>query len=228
MNTQDYYKKRNTYHFYISKLKSDIEIAKKNNQDRENLQERCDSIRNLSRDLTDYLNKLKVIQSRAIKENDDFRTRRLNLLSVQISDVLEKVLKDKFLQAEVSCNFNRTNSVRVTLTDSMGNTFNPAMCNGMLVQYLISYSGASCITKTLGINSLFIDEAFGVSSMDNLPIIGELLGDAVKDGTFIILVSQNPALYRDLPRHEIHLETDLKRNCAKVVKEVDYSETGGK
>lgn len=222
MDVQSYFRSRNYYRNLISRLESDIIVAKRNNDNREHLIAQCTIVSELVSDLNDYLGRLKVIQSRAIKENEDFRTRRLDLLSIQISDILEKVFKERAATAKVSCNFNRKNSVRVTLTDSLGYTFNPAMCKGMLAQYLISFSSASCITKTLGINSLFIDEAFGASSMDNLPVVGELVGNMIKDGTFIILVSQNPALYRDLPRREIHLLSDVENNCAKIIKVIDY------
>ena len=113
------------------------------------------------------------------------------------------------------------NVVKLVLTDAWGNVFYPRMGNGMLVQYLTSFAAVSCITRTLGYKNLFIDEAFGCSSMNNLPVIGQLLGDLVSSGMQIVCVSQNPALYQDLPRHEICLEMN-KEGTGVLMKEKDF------
>lgn len=86
------------------------------------------------------------------------------------------------------------------------------------MQYLISVSAVAAITKSLGVHNIYIDEAFGVARVDHLDDLGELLQGFVDDGLQTVIVSQNPALYNNLSRHEIYLETvhDGNQRFAKV------------
>ena len=38
----------------------------------------------------------------------------------------------------------------------------------------------------------------------------------------IVIISQNPGLYQDLPRHEIRLKTNTATNEVIVESEIDY------
>lgn len=205
----------------ISEQEQRLAVAKQTNENRQKLLAEKNEAVEVFDAITQYLEKLKVLEGRIIKENKEFRTRRLNFLNAKISEDLSRVFTKEQYQVSVECDFNRKNRVSLTLTDVHGNVFYPRISNGMLVQYLTSFSAANCVTQALGSHNLFVDEAFGASSMDNLPTIGQYLGDLVDEGMQIILVSQNPAIYQDLPRHEINLWLDTTSNSIRL-HEIDY------
>ncbi len=220
---RDYWSDKRYFEQRIRELEMKIAVAKKNNENRQRLLAQREETMELSAGLQRYLDKLKVVLARATKENNDFRTRRLDLLDYNVSKDLGKVFQQEKFQAHITCDFKRKNVVKLVLTDASGNVFSPRMGNGMLVQYLTSFAAVSCITKTLGYKNLFIDEAFGCSSMNNLSVIGQILGDLVSEGMQIVCISQNPGLYQDLPRHEICLTMDTK-NKKIIMVERDYGE----
>ena len=206
----------------IGLLNSEIERAQYVNESRRKLLTEKSRLEELIEDTTVYLNTLKVVQSRTIKENDDFKTRRLNLLNAEITDSLAKVMPEKSFRANVKCDFNRKNRVITSLIDANGAEFSPKMSNGKLVQYVTTFSGISGIVKALGIKNLYVDEAFGVSSINRLPAVGDYINSLVGQGIQIILVSQNDGLYRDIPRREFHLKFESTGNRAILEKVVDY------
>lgn len=62
------------------------------------------------------------------------------------------------------------------------------------------------MVKGLNTQTVYVDEAFGVSSKANLPKIGEILQESINDGLQVILISQSSELYNSVSRREIHLE----------------------
>lgn len=203
-------------------LHSEIERAQYVNESRKKLLAEKATLEELIGDTTKYVNTLKVVQSRIVKENDDFKTRRLNLLNMEITNSLAKVLPEKQFRADVKCDFNRKDRVITTLTDASGKEFSPSISNGKLVQYLTTFSGISGIVKALGIKNLYVDEAFGVSSQNKLPIVGEYIQSLIQQGIQIILVSQNSLLYCDLPRREFRLRYESSLGYSVLESVVDY------
>ena len=221
----NYYRKyKDVYSRKLRDLELYIERAKAANENKDRLYTQLAGLKELSGNLDRYVGVLRIMQSRAVKENDDFRTARLGFLSGEITESLADIFPEDGYRAEVTCSFNRKNSVKLTITDEKGSVFSPSMCSGKLQQYLISFSSISCITKTLGIKVLYVDEAFGASSMDNLPKIGDCLEKLVEENDMqVILVSQNPGLYQGIKgRREIHLATDRENTCVLVEKILDF------
>lgn len=222
MDVSRYRSQLNVYRNQLATLRGTIEAAQFANSSRQRLLAKQTEVSQLIDDTKCYLSVLRLIQSRCIKENDDFKTRRLNLLNVEITDALEKVLPGKKFIANVRCDFNRKQRVVTTLTDAKGNEFSPKMSNGKLVQYLTTFSGVSCLVKTLGIKSLYVDEAFGASSMNNLPIVGDYVKELVDSGIQVVLVSQNPSLYEGVPRREICLAPVVGEGRSVVTEVKDF------
>lgn len=198
-----------------------IEKAKAVNESGKNLERKYLELDELANNIEEYVNNLKLLGIRVTKENDSFRTERLEYLSASITDAIADVFPDKNLKAVVSCDFKRKNAVDLRLLDGDGHVIRPSIGNGKLMQYLISFSSVSRIVESLGYHSLFVDEAFGVASENNLPTIGEIVSQKVKDGLQIVLVSQNAALYQDVARREIRLSYDFAEKKAKLCSIVD-------
>jgi hypothetical protein len=177
----------------------------------------------LYNDLKEYYDKLRELRSRLIKENDDFRTRRMEHLNGVITEGVKRIFPERKLTVEVQCDFKRKNTVKLLLKDDNGNVFSPHISNGKLMQYLISFSAVTGIAKSLGVHNLFIDEAFGVASQNNLSSIGDIIDQKIVDDEMqIILVSQNPTLYVDLPRRQFELKYDTGEECAVMTDVKDF------
>jgi len=198
-----------------------LEKAREVNASRDRLMLDLQRTECLLNDINAYRDRLKVLGARVAKENDHFRTSRLEYLNASITDAIAEVFPDKKLKAEVSCDFKRQNAVGLKLVDGEGNSFKPNICNGKLMQYLISFSSVSKIAESLGYHNLFVDEAFGVASVGKLPVVGDSIMGKVRDGVQVVLVSQNPVLYSDVPRREIRLHYDSLGKKAVLDEVVD-------
>lgn len=214
---KDFYRRK------IEDIRISIETAKVRNEMKDKLNadyveasEYCDAI-------SKYVNTLDTLNSRLIKENDEFRTRRLDHLNSVITEGIAEIFPEKRLKARVICDFKRSSTVRLELTDANGEVFAPQICNGKLLQYLTSFSAICGIANSLGCHNLFIDEAFGVASQDNLSKIGDIINKKIENGLQVILVSQNPTLYMDIPHRELILEADAPMH-AKLVSIEDFGD----
>lgn len=203
---------------------AELSEARNSNALREKLIVESRELADLEKSLRTYKDALLEIKTRVVKENDEFRTRRLQYLNEIITEGISNVFPEKHLSAEVLCDFKRKNSVKLRLTDDKGNVFIPYISNGKLMQYLISFYAVSGIAQSLGSHNLYIDEAFGVASAENLQKMGDNIAKSIEqDGFQIILVSQSSLLYTDIPRREINLQMDDASKCAKVTSVDDYT-----
>lgn len=154
-----------------------------------------------------YTDSLKLVEAAVIKEIHDYQIRKIDYLNDLITKAISRIFPQRKVRAELKSDFSRTDKVSLLLYDDMDNMFIPYVCEGKLMQYLISVSAVAAITKSLSCSNIFIDEAFGVARMDHLEDLGDLLQSFVDEGLQVVVISQNPALYNSLKRHEIHLKT---------------------
>lgn len=200
---------RTFYEAKLSRKEVDIERVRENNKKVNKLILEKEESERLLLDIQEYRNILKIIETAVEAENNNFKNRRLDFLNTVITGSIAEFFPQLGLQANVTCDFSRKSKAKMTLIDSEGHVGTPKIGQGKLMQYLVSFAACCGITKGLGFNNIFIDEAFGAAAVSLLPTIGEAVQRIVKDGTQVVLVSQNPALYQDLPVHEIQLSTDL-------------------
>lgn len=217
MNIELIKSKREMYQQKLNDTKIEIEKAKAINESRQSIIDKQVEVDCLYTEITEYRNKLSVLKSRIIKENDEFRSRRLQHLNEVITDGVADVFPEKKLKAEVLCNFKRKDKIKLQLTDETGHVILPHIGKGKLMQYLISFSAVCGIAESLGVKNVYIDEAFGVASQNNLSIIGDIIARKISEGGMqMILVSQNPSLYQDVPRKQFNLLLDLKTGNANI------------
>lgn len=169
-----------------------------------------------------YYNKLNQLKRVIIKEDDSYKERRLSYVNGVVTDALAQIFPEESVTAIINCDFVRKDSVSLELHSDNEMILDPEMNEGKLMQYLISFSAVSAITKALGSNTLYVDEAFGVSEPERLPKIGKILGEKAKN-TQIILVSQNAGLYEDEPYRLFHLEKDSVTEITSLVEVTDVN-----
>lgn len=220
---EDIINKKLQYDKQFHAARAQLERDKINNEKIDQYKVELNDLRSMYTKASDYLNALKIVETAVTKEARDYQNRRIDNLNVIITNAINKIFPNKHMTAELSADFSRTDKVSLKLYDEWGSEFSPYICEGKLMQYLISVAAVAAITKSLNVGDIYIDEAFGVSRIDHLEDLGDLLQSFVDEGLQTIIISQNPALYNNLSRHEVRLET-VEGNCetyATVTQEVD-------
>lgn len=203
--------------------KMKLERSKVMNQELAKLQVRKEKVTEAVLELEQYLSTLSYFKKIALAEDVEFRDRRVEYLNELITEKLQDFFPYSDLRAKIAYNdkYNNTKA-ELRLIDTNGNVRKPAISEGKLCQYLINFAAVDGVVSSLGYNNIYIDEAFGVSSQDNLPRVGAMLKNSIDAGMQIILVSQNAELYSGIPRHELHLQIDAITQKGKLQKIVDY------
>jgi hypothetical protein len=213
------------YQEKIINKKAALENAKVINAKREELTYKYNHVYSLRRKCNNHVLKLEQLLKIINQEDAAFRERRIAFLNEHVTEELLKIFPSKGYEAKIDCDFKRSNGIAtLTLKDKYGIERIPEITEGKLCQYLISFASTVGAVKGLGTNNIYIDEAFGVSSSNNLPKIGEIIANTVEGGLQIILISQNSGLYTDIPRREIHLLLDETEDVARVEKIEDLGE----
>lgn len=198
--------KRALYDQRLMRAHVELEKQKLNNQKIDQYKEELEKCKLVYTKARECIDILKLVQTAAIKEANDYQTRKIEALNDTITAAISKIFPTRRVTAKLQCDFSRTEKAYLVLYDENGDSFTPGISEGKLMQYLISVSGVEAITKNLGVSNIFIDEAFGVARVDHLEDLGELLQGFINDGMQILVIAQNSILYHNLPRHEIHLE----------------------
>lgn len=210
------------YESLIYQKTAELERAKINNQQREKLLASRNETAELLRDIIEYQGDLKRFFEAVNTEDREFKNRRITFINGLITEALSIIFPEDSFRAELRCDFYRKSDVSLVLLDRNGNEMIPDVCSGKLQQYLITFAAISGIARGLGVNNLFVDEAFGVAALDILGDIGVIIGELVKNGMQIIMIAQNPAVYQDIPRREIVMRKDAKLDKVEICSVTDY------
>lgn len=211
-----------TYSRRINDLRVKIAVTKERNNTIEKLRLRKDKLQSVLSSVESYWHSLSLVRTAAINEATAYQTRRIEYLNQLVSDALREIFPTESYSARVIYDYHRKDEVHLELVDSSGNVSSPTVGQGQLMQYVISFAAISGITKGLGFNNVFIDEAFGVAAVGKLSDIGEMIDKYVKDGMQIILVAQNSLLYSSIPHRVIKLQKDPLSGVTEVVGIEDY------
>ena len=215
----------NYYYSRLSNKRIELERQKSVNNQIQVLSEKLSKSEQLLEDIRQYRINLKQLKTIISVEDDSFKERRISYLNDVVSDSLLRIFPLQGFKAKISCDFKRgNNKASLRLIDRSGNVHLPYLSEGKLCQYLISFAATIGVVKGLNTQTVYVDEAFGVSSKANLPKIGEILQETIDDGLQVILISQNSELYNSISRREIHLIDKGNGSIADVVvaNEEDY------
>ena len=204
----------------IQQREIQLNILAERNARHEQLQAEYDSACAKYNKVDDFYKSLGYAQVAIDGEAARYKESRLNFLNDVITGALLQIFPKEGYRANVVIDRKRgKESVYLELIDKDGRVSTPAIGQGMLMQYVISYAAISSVNSALGGNSLFIDEAFGVAAVDRLQELGSLIESRSQD-QLVVLVAQNPALYEHLHVHKIVLEK-LYNGETHVVEEID-------
>lgn len=173
-----------------------------------------------------YRDRLEKLLLRCEKEYSNFRKERLSFLEEAIQDSFDSIFPDEKIIPKLEYEPYRGKSVaklRLIVPDGYGgeDCIQSKNASGLQKQ-LISFLGAVTVCDLLGLNKIFVDEAFGNSSTENKQKLGKILEVYSESGMQVFLISQDVSLYQDLPRREIHIDKRVVPNKMGVtyVKEI--------
>ena len=218
------------YHNMLQELEISLALKKKKleeakiiNRKRQQLQTQKQHIDSLSSELFVRLNNLKFILAAVQEESAAFASRRINYLGACIDEHLACAFPTKGFYTELIPDVYRGKKViELNLKNRFGNGGPPSVRNGKMCMEIISFSASACVADCLATDKIYSDEAFAASSVENLTNAGRILKSYIDRGFQIFLVEQKPDVYKDLPRHEIHLINDPETLQVVVDSYKDY------
>lgn len=195
----------NYLHGNLGALENKIQSVEKNNKQIEHLHVRKDKLDRITRDYQRLLSALNLIMTASQTIADRIQEERVAFINDSITLKLREHFPEHDYTARLNFHSGRMDTARLELINKDGVVSTPTIGQGKLMQYVIGYAAIQGLTAGLGIPNIFIDEAFGVGGESRLPAIGDMLAKSVDNGTQIVLIAQNSALYTHLPRREFHL-----------------------
>jgi hypothetical protein len=205
----DYVKERSLLDVYRSNLyqyKDLLNEGRRVNQERERLVVKLEKAISASDKLRIIMQAYKKLEELVLAEDINFKNRRLDFISEAITSNLNVFFPHDGFKAKLVCDFNRGMKVRLDLYDSNNRLRRVHISEGKLLQSQVSYSAAIAIAFSLGVDKLYLDEAFAASSPNNLTKTEEVTKWAIDNGMQIIMIEQYPNGYKDLKRREFWLK----------------------
>lgn len=190
-----------------------LERGKYVNEQRSRLKQQLDEVEKLSGGVRQQIQRLNNLSTTLTLAQNDFCARRVAFLEDKVTEAVAVIYPEENFKAKINYNFSYGSSkAQLLLVDAKGRSRLPGIQEGKLCQYLMSFASTVAAVASLGTNIIFIDEAFGVSSDENLPKVGELLAKYAELGIQFIGVSQRSALYDDIPckKFVFHKEISAK------------------
>lgn len=214
--------KKRMYDQQLQSKTARLERAKLSNAQLETLISERRELVDLLSTVIEYKDDLKKLFEAINNEDREFKNRRISFINGLITEALDKIFPDDKYRAELICDFYRKSEANLVLLDKHGNEMIPDICSGKLQQYLISFAAVSGISKGLGVNNLFVDEAFGVAAPEILGDIGKIIQQRVEEGMQVIMIAQNPAVYQDIPHRKIAIRKNPATQSVELTSVTDY------
>lgn len=213
------------YNYYRRKLEEKrvkLERAKVCNEQYKKLKARYAQLDEECTRATELNIALKKVLLIAHREDLNYKEKRKLLLESIIDSSLVNIFPNEELHAKLSCDFKRNSSqITLRLQDKHGRLRKPTISEGQMMQYLISVSAMFGVLNNLGCTSVYLDEAFSVSSPENLVKVGKELNKYIKAGMQIFCISQNSEIYDGIPHRAFYMHKDPIEECVVIDKMID-------
>jgi len=193
----------------INKMRVDLEIGKRENMQLATIAENFLIANEAKTRLINYIEFLKRIKSILEEADDAFKTRRLDELSKEVSNALAVIYPVESFTATLEADTKyRSRRADLVLKHKNGTERIPDVSEGMLLQQLVSFSASLSFTLKMGMDKLYMDEAFSVAYKENLAKLATLVQFALEAGMQIIMIEQSDVGYKHLPRREHRILKD--------------------
>lgn len=175
----------------------------------------------------DFLNgmaeHLKTLDLAITKQEGEWRDSVLAVLSSEIANDLAFVYPEDGYQVTLSSRVLRGKiHINATVTSTFAKDFPGKIrgTQGRLFQQVVSSSALIGVMSLLGINTIYMDEAFSGSSKKNVKKLNKLLLHLKERGFNLILIAQDLTMAEGLPANRMFLSRSID-NKTTIVQEVD-------
>ncbi|WP_394862080.1 P-loop NTPase family protein [Paraclostridium bifermentans] len=207
----------------LNNKKTELALAKKSNEELKDIKVKYNNAVETLKDINFMVEAFNQFHLVTNQEDANFKRRRLDYLCNFIDANLEKIFPYDNLKAKIPVDFKYKSQVaKLKLVSGDKVSRSPKIASGGLKRHLISFSSSLALAECMGMNKMYLDEAFNSSSPENLTKIGEILYELVKKDFQVVLVEHKSDIYKDLPRREIHLKRDELTNKVSVTDVIDY------
>lgn len=202
-------------------LKNKISNAEESNRKHEEYKNKYNKLSTVLQSGENYQNILECLLLRCKVEDTKFKEERLHFLEEAIQEGFDYIFPNENITPKLEyVPFRGKNVASLKLLVPNPSTteqdyLQPKNASGLQKQ-LIAFTGAATVCDLLGLNKIFVDEAFNNSSTENKFKLGKVLEMFKDKGMQIFLISQDVALYQDLPRREIHINKKSISNSLGV------------
>ncbi len=171
---------------------------------------------------------LKQLNNVIIEEENEWRRSVLNIIESEIISDLAFVYPEDFYQLTLSSRIVRNKiHIEATVKSVFCNNIPGRIKNtqGRLFQQIVSFAALKSIMNLLGINSVYIDEAFSGAAKDNIKHLNKFLSHIKDEGFNIILIAQNMSLAEGIDANRL-LVTRSIDNETSITQEVTFGVQG--
>lgn len=194
---------------YKGRLNSKIQELEKANQLHKETTERLRVANNSLVKVTNLRRKLQLLLTEAQDQDIEYKNRRLDYISLQVTEFINKAFPYDGYEAKVLCEPKRGFTTSLQLIDGEGHNRLVHMSEGKFNQALISLGSCISITISLGAEMILLDEPIAVSDANNIVLVSQMYDELVKQGVQIILIEQRPEGYQGVEnRRELRLTKD--------------------
>lgn len=171
---------------------------------------------------------LKQLNNIIIEEENEWRRSVLNIIESEIISDLAFVYPEDFYQLTLSSRIVRNKiHIEAMVKSVFCNNIPGRIKNtqGRLFQQIVSFAALKSIMNLLGINSVYIDEAFSGAAKDNIKHLNKFLSHIKDEGFNIILIAQNMSLAEGIDANRL-LVTRSIDNETSITQEVTFGVKG--
>jgi len=167
---------------------------------------------------------LRLFSGIVVEQEGDWQAKVLRMLEAQIMEYLYYVYPMDGYKVDLSTRIVRgkvhvEGEVRSQFLGSL--TGDVADTQGRLFQQVVSFAALIAIMKILGVDSVYIDEAFSGASKANVAKINKLLQHVQEEGLNVTLIAQDTTMAENIKSNVLILTRSVDNKTTVVQREVE-------
>lgn len=196
----------------VATLKAAYRVISKNNKIYMDAVHRLNEAKSQLSYVTGLSSGLSVLERLIMNQQAEWQDSILRTLEAKISEALAIVypedgytvsLKARLLRGKIHIE----GTVRAFFLDEFPGTISDSQ--GRLFQQVVSFAALLVVMNILGVDTVYVDEAFSGASLDNAKRVNRLLKSYSDRGVNIILIAQNAGITEDIPANILRLDRTL-------------------
>lgn len=169
---------------------------------------------------------LKILYSIIVEKENEWQDTVLRILESEIAECLSFVYPADGYYVTLSTRILR-GKVHI---ESMVNSYflgqavgDISEMQGRLFQQIVSFAALIALMKILGVDTVYIDEAFSGAAKENVEKINRLLRYVQESGKNLVLIAQDTSMAKDIKANVLFLTRSLDNKTSVIQQEEENS-----